>query len=65
MKGYCKCGVEIDEVEFTELGMCLACYTIEARQSGYDEGYTDALWDVSDDDNDGDHEPYHMEEDYD
>lgn len=26
MKGYCKCGVVIDEVVFTRFGMCEKCY---------------------------------------
>lgn len=26
MKGYCKCGKVIDEVEFTQFGMCEVCY---------------------------------------
>lgn len=25
MKGYCKCGKVIDEVTFTQFGMCVAC----------------------------------------
>lgn len=25
MKGYCKCGTVIDEVEFTQFGMCEDC----------------------------------------
>lgn len=29
MKGYCKCGKEIDEVEFTEFGSCRECNIIE------------------------------------
>ena len=26
MKGYCECGNIIDEVEFTQFGMCEGCY---------------------------------------
>lgn len=26
MKGYCKCGVEIDEVQFSQFKMCPKCY---------------------------------------
>ena len=26
MKGYCKCGKVIDEVEFSQFGMCIECY---------------------------------------
>ena len=27
MKGYCpKCGKEVDEVEYTQFGMCIECY---------------------------------------
>ena len=26
MKGYCKCGKVIDEVEFSQFGMCSVCY---------------------------------------
>lgn len=58
MKGYCKCGKVIDEVEFTQFSMCESCW------DAYNTGYSDALFD-SKDDNDGDHEPYRMEDDYD
>ena len=58
MKGYCKCGAVIDEVTFTQFGMCDEC-------RAYNKGYQDALFDCSNDDNDGDHEPYRMEDDYD
>jgi len=68
MKGYCKCGSEIDEIEFTELGMCLECYTINTHNDSYKQGYTDALFDICDgdevDDNDGDW-VLHIEDDYD
>ncbi len=29
MKGYCKCGKEIDEVEFTQFGSCVECFKIQ------------------------------------
>ena len=32
VKGYCKCGCIIDEVEFTQYGMCSACKIIMSRK---------------------------------
>ena len=61
MKGYCKCGAVYDEVEHSQFGMCVKCW--EFREA-YNKGYTDALLDYQED-NDGDHEPYIMEDDYD
>ena len=29
MKGYCKCGKEIDETEFTQFGSCVDCFKIK------------------------------------
>ena len=65
MKGYCKCGEVMDEVEYTQFGMCSACYSTNEIREAYNRGYSDALFDYNIDDNDGDHEPYIMEDDYD
>lgn len=32
MRGSCKCGIEIDEVEFTQFGMCTSCFTIKLKE---------------------------------
>ena len=65
MKGYCKCGKEIDEVEFTQFdGMCEECYSIiNDYWRGYEKGYQDALDDCKEEENDGEH--YNINEDYD
>ena len=66
MKGKCKCGKIIDEVEFTQFGMCQKCWAI---QDAYNRGYSDALFDTNFEreptwsDNEGDH--LRMEDDYD
>lgn len=33
MKGYCKCGKVIDEIEFTQFGMCVECFK-EVKKNG-------------------------------
>jgi len=68
MKGYCKCGTEIDETGWTQFGMCYECWVKDRITDAYNRGYSDALFDYNyeaDYDNDGDHEPYRMEDDYD
>lgn len=60
MKGYCKCGKEIDETEFIQFSMCQECWII---QNAYNKGYSDACYDLATDDNDGEY--LRMEDDYD
>lgn len=36
MKGYCKCGKEIDEVQFSQFKMCSQCY-IENEEKEWKE----------------------------
>lgn len=63
MKGYCGCGKEIDEVEFTQFGMCFECCTKKTYWEAYKQGYKDALDDYREVDNEGEH--YNMNEDRD
>jgi len=81
MKGYCKCGKEIDEIEYTQFGMCEKCVDEEGcpecgynwvedelnKKNEYWRGYKQGYEDVLDDCKDGnwEEEPYRMEEDYD
>ena len=59
MKGFCKCGTIIDEVVYTELGMCQQCYYMEELfkgwkkfkceleyKKGYKKGYLDAMKEI-------------------
>ena len=36
MKGYCKCGVVIDEVQFSQFKMCPKCYVENVMKEPWD-----------------------------